>query len=63
MLTRRWDKYASSRREPVGPGRAPHRSYYYAMGLSPTTTFVSVGHLLERSGALRHWRFAPGAIR
>ena len=35
MLTRRWDKSRMpSRHVTVGPGRAPHRSYYYAMGLS-----------------------------
>ena len=34
MLTRRWDKSRMpSRHVTVGPGRAPHRSYYYAMGL------------------------------
>ncbi len=34
MLTRRWDKSRlPSRHVTVGPGRAPHRSYYYAMGL------------------------------
>src|ERR1700757_2370920 len=35
MPTRRWDKTRMpSRHVTVGPGRAPHRSYYYAMGLS-----------------------------
>ena len=35
MLTRRWDKsWMPSRHVTVGPGRAPHRSYYYAMGLT-----------------------------
>jgi dihydroxy-acid dehydratase len=35
MLTRRWDKsQMPSRHVTVGPGRAPHRSYYYAMGLT-----------------------------
>src|SRR5882672_370009 len=35
MLTRRWDKTRlPSRHVTVGPGRAPHRSYYYAMGLT-----------------------------
>ncbi len=35
MLTRRWDKSRlPSRHVTVGPGRAPHRSYYYAMGLT-----------------------------
>jgi len=35
MLTRRWDKsHMPSRHVTVGPGRAPHRSYYYAMGLT-----------------------------
>ena len=34
MLTRRWDKSRMpSRHVTVGPDRAPHRSYYYAMGL------------------------------
>ncbi len=34
MLTKRWDKSRlPSRHVTVGPGRAPHRSYYYAMGL------------------------------
>jgi dihydroxy-acid dehydratase len=35
MLTRRWDKSKlPSRHVTVGPERAPHRSYYYAMGLT-----------------------------
>ena len=35
MLTKRWDKSRlPSRHVTVGPGRAPHRSYYYAMGLN-----------------------------
>ena len=35
MLTRRWDKTKMpSRHVTVGPTRAPHRSYYYAMGLT-----------------------------
>ncbi|HUC69075.1 MAG TPA: dihydroxy-acid dehydratase [Stellaceae bacterium] len=35
MPTRRWDKSRlPSRHVTVGPGRAPHRSYYYAMGLT-----------------------------
>jgi dihydroxy-acid dehydratase len=35
MLTRRWDKdKLPSRHVTEGPGRAPHRSYYYAMGLT-----------------------------
>src|ERR1700678_1056597 len=35
MLTRRWDKpKMPSRHTSVGPDRAPHRSYYYAMGLT-----------------------------
>ena len=35
MLTKRWDKSRlPSRHVTVGPGRAPHRSYYYAMGLT-----------------------------
>ena len=35
MLTRRWDKSSMpSRHVTVGPSRAPHRSYYYAMGLT-----------------------------
>ena len=35
MLTRRWDKTRlPSRHVTEGPGRAPHRSYYYAMGLT-----------------------------
>jgi dihydroxy-acid dehydratase len=35
MLTRRWDKSKlPSRHVTVGPDRAPHRSYYYAMGLT-----------------------------
>src|ERR1700747_948063 len=35
MLTRRWDKSnMPSRHVTVGPARAPHRSYYYAMGLT-----------------------------
>ena len=34
MLTKRWDKSRlPSRHVTEGPGRAPHRSYYYAMGL------------------------------
>jgi dihydroxy-acid dehydratase len=35
MATRRWDKAKlPSRHVTVGPDRAPHRSYYYAMGLT-----------------------------
>ena len=35
MPTRSWDKsQMPSRHVTVGPGRAPHRSYYYAMGLT-----------------------------
>ena len=35
MLTRRWDKSRMpSRHVTVGPERAPHRCYYYAMGLT-----------------------------
>jgi dihydroxy-acid dehydratase len=35
MPTRSWDKSRMpSRHVTVGPGRAPHRSYYYAMGLT-----------------------------
>ncbi|MBS0559067.1 MAG: dihydroxy-acid dehydratase [Proteobacteria bacterium] len=35
MANNRWDKSAlPSRHVTVGPGRAPHRSYYYAMGLT-----------------------------
>src|SRR5271157_4777561 len=35
MLTKRWDKTRlPSRHVTVGPDRAPHRSYYYAMGLT-----------------------------
>jgi len=35
MLTKRWDKSKMpSRHVTVGPSRAPHRSYYYAMGLT-----------------------------
>jgi dihydroxy-acid dehydratase len=35
MPTRRWDKSKMpSRHVTVGPNRAPHRSYYYAMGLT-----------------------------
>jgi dihydroxy-acid dehydratase len=35
MSEKRWDKSSlPSRHVTVGPGRAPHRSYYYAMGLT-----------------------------
>jgi dihydroxy-acid dehydratase len=35
MFTKRWDKsQLPSRHVTVGPDRAPHRSYYYAMGLT-----------------------------
>jgi dihydroxy-acid dehydratase len=35
MATNSWDKAVlPSRHVTVGPGRAPHRSYYYAMGLT-----------------------------
>ena len=34
-MTKRWDKSRMpSRHVTVGPTRAPHRSYYYAMGLT-----------------------------
>ncbi len=35
MLTKRWDKsHLPSRHVTEGPGRAPHRSYYHAMGMT-----------------------------
>jgi GTPase Era involved in 16S rRNA processing len=35
MTAKRWDKSRMpSRHVTVGPDRAPHRSYYYAMGLT-----------------------------
>ncbi len=35
MLTKRWDKsHLPSRHVTEGPDRAPHRSYYYAMGMT-----------------------------
>ena len=34
-MTKTWDKsHMPSRHVTVGPDRAPHRSYYYAMGLT-----------------------------
>ncbi len=46
-----------SRHSTVGPDRAPHRSYYYAMGLSQADIAPAVrgrGHDLERGRALQH---------
>ena len=35
MLKKRWDKSSlPSRHVTEGPGRAPHRSYYHAMGMT-----------------------------
>ena len=48
MLQKRWDKSKlPSRHVTVGPDRAPHRSYYYAMGLTEDeidAPFVGVKH-------------------
>ena len=46
-----------SRHVTVGPERAPHRSYYYAMGLTEERDRPAVRrrrHHLERGGALQH---------
>ena len=54
-----------SRHVTEGPERAPHRSYYYAMGLTEEEIhrpFVGVASLLERSRALQHRADAPGAV-
>ena len=53
-----------SRHVTVGPERAPHRSYLYAMGLTEEEIDAAVRrrrHLLERGGALQHRAGAPGA--
>ncbi len=50
-----WDKSKlPSRHVTEGPSRAPHRSYYYAMGLGTreiAQPFVGVALVLERGGA------------
>ena len=68
MLTRRWDKSRMpSRHVTVGPGRAPHRSYYYAMGLTEEEIdqpFVVVFRRLENHGACTIAKdHAGGAVR
>ncbi len=53
-----------SRHTTVGPERAPHRSYYYAMGLTEAEIAPAVRrrrHLLERGRALQHRAHPPGA--
>ena len=52
-----------SRHATVGPDRAPHRSYYYAMGLTRGRHRAAVrrrGDHLERGRALQHLALAPG---
>ena len=53
-----------SRHVTEGPERAPHRSYYYAMGLTRGRDPPAVRrrrHLLERGRALQHRAEPPGA--
>ena len=53
-----------SRHGTVGPERAPHRSYYYAMGLAKddiARPFVGVVTTLERGRALQHRPRPAGA--
>ena len=53
-----WDKSKlPSRHVSIGPERAPHRSYYYAMGMTeeeikPTPS--RRGLHMERSGTVQH---------
>ena len=58
MLKKRWDKSRMpSRHVTEGPGRAPHRSYYYAMGLTEDEIKPALrggGDVLERGGAVQH---------
>ncbi len=62
-----WDK--SQAAEPAcdrRAGRAPHRSYYYAMGLGTQEIeqpFVGVASCWNRGGALQHRPDAPGRGR
>ena len=52
-----------SRHTTVGPERAPHRSYLYAMGLNEKQIAPADrgrGDLLERGRTLRHRAEAPG---
>ena len=43
-MTAEWDKSKlPSRHVTVGPERAPHRSYYYAMGLSEAEIADALG--------------------
>ena len=62
-----WDKSKlPSRHVTEGPARAPHRSYYYAMGLGTreiNQPFVGRRLLLERGRALQHRADAPGPRR
>jgi dihydroxy-acid dehydratase len=62
-----WDKSRlPSRHVTIGPERAPHRSYYYAMGLGTreiAQPFVGRRELLERGGALQHRADAAGEQR
>ena len=53
-----------SRHVTEGPERAPHRSYYYAMGLGEAEIHQPLRrrrHLLERGRALQHRAEPPGA--
>ena len=65
MTATRWDKSRlPSRHTTVGPERAPHRSYYYAMGLTREEIDQPLRRrrlLLERGRALQHRAVAPGA--
>ena len=62
--TTTWDKSnLPSRHVTVGPERAPHRSYYYAMGMTEEEIAPALRRrrdLLERGGALQHRAQPPG---
>ena len=66
MPTRRWDKSKlPSRHVTVGPDRAPHRSYYYAMGLTEdeiAQPFVGVATCWNEAAPCNIALIAPGAV-
>jgi hypothetical protein len=59
-LTRRWDKCKMpSGHVTVGPGRAPRRSYYYAMGLTEDEINQPFVGVAPRSGNTPNWSVRP----
>ena len=65
-MTSRFDKAKlPSRHVTEGPARAPHRSYFYAMGHYGGRDTSAVGwrcHMLERGGTVQHRAEPAGAV-